>query len=211
MKFVVFSVAALFVASTSFGQVSKQQAVEKAPEKSAVVVKQPASGTAPQKAPAKTVTPSTQKKQATPVKPAATVSKTTPVTTPKDITGFWLTANKASIIQFYKDGDRYSGKIAWQRYSKDKSGKPLTDVNNPDKSKRNNPLLGTTMISNLRYNAGSKMYEGGRIYMPQVGKTYDCKVKIASNGNSMEITAIAGLSMMSKTFTWSRTTGVPSK
>ena len=168
----------------------------------------------PQKQSTKQVTPATQKKPVTPVKPktnADVAPKVTPVSTTKDITGFWLTANKASIVQFYREGNVYMGKVAWQRQNKDKSGKPLTDVNNPDRAKRSNPIVGTQMISNLKYNPSTKTYEGGKVYMPQTGKTYDCKVKLKNNNDQMEITATAGLSMISKTFIWSRTTGIPSR
>lgn len=191
MKYSIFCIALLF----SFSVVSAQVST-------------------PQKQSTKQVTPATQKKPVTPVKPktnADVAPKVTPATTTKDVTGYWLTANKASIVQFFKEGDVYQGKVAWQKQNKDKNGKPITDVNNPDKAKRNSPIIGIQMISNLKYNSKTKMYEGGKIYMPQTGKTYDCKVKLKNNNDQMEITATAGLSMISKTFTWSRTSGVPSR
>ncbi len=179
----------------------------------------------PQKQPSGAVTPSGQKgtpqkqssKEAAPVKPKSVApvkvsdEKKSPVTTPKDITGYWLTANKASIIQFTKEGDVYNGKIVWLRQPNDKSGKPVKDLNNPNKAKRNNPVLGTLMVYNLKYNAAKKIYEGGKAYQPQTGRTFDCKAKVTGNGNVLEVTGIAGLSMISKTLTWSRTNGIPGK
>jgi len=211
MKYSILFMTFLFSFSLTFAQVSAQSTQEKAPAKSAVVVKKVAPPASADKTPNKQVAPSNQKKPVNPVKPSVVPPKNTPTTTVKDISGYWLTANKSNIIQFYREGDVYHGKIVWVRQNKDKNGKPLTDVNNPDKSKRKNPIVGTRMVSNLRYNAKTKTYEGGKAYLPQMGKTFDCKAKLIKNNDAMEVTAMAGLSLVSKTLTWTRTTGVPSK
>jgi len=207
------------------GTATKDQTTKEVAPKPAPKVTPANQKEVPQKQPAKTVTPSGQQaapqkqssKETTPVtpKPATPVKasdeKKSPVTTPKDITGYWLTANKASIIQFTKEGDVYNGKIVWLRQPNDKSGKPVKDVNNPNKAKRNNPVLGTQMVYNLKYNAAKKIYEGGKAYQPQTGRTFDCKAKVTGDGNVLEVTGIAGMSMISKTLTWSRTNGIPGK
>jgi uncharacterized protein (DUF2147 family) len=214
MKYSVLFVTFLFSIFLTLAHVSAQSTQEKAPAKSAVVVKKTTPPASADKAPNKQVAPSNQKKPVNPVnpvKPSVVPPKNLPTTTVKDITGYWLTANKSNIIQFYKEGDVYHGKIVWVRQNKDKNGKPLTDVNNPDKSKRKNPIVGTRMVSNLRYNTKTKTYEGGKAYLPQMGKTFDCKAKLIKNNDAMEVTAMAGLSLVSKTLTWTRTTGVPSK
>jgi uncharacterized protein (DUF2147 family) len=212
MKFSVFCLSFFLSVTIVFAQVSKSSTKETAPVPTVTPVKKATPSTTTDKSPTNQVAPSTQKKPVTPVSPSTTsdVAKKTPTVIPKDITGYWLTANKANIIQFYKAGDVYHGKIVWTR-NKDKNGNPLTDVNNPDKTKRKNPIVGTQMVSNLRYNPRTKIYEGGKAYMPQTGRTYDCKAKLIKDNNSMEVTAMYGMSLMSKTLTWSRTTGVPSK
>ncbi len=214
MKFSVFCMAFLLSFTVAFAQVSKQSTQKTVPAKSAVVVKKAAPASTTDNRPANQIAPSNQKKPVTPVKPGQISdikSQNRPVTTPKDITGYWLTANKASIIQFYREGDVYVGKVVWTRQKNSKNGKPLTDINNPDRSKRSNPIVGIRMVSNLKYNPKTKMYEGGKAYLPQTGKTFDCKAKLVRNNDAMEVTAMAGLSLMSKTLTWTRTTGIPSK
>jgi len=206
MKINVFLLTLLFSLSLGFAQ-------QTTPTKTGVVVKK-SSTTTTDKSPAKQVAPSTQKKAVTPVNPNKTSvvpPKSTPATTTKDITGYWLTANKGSIIQFYKSGEAYYGRIVWQRQSKDRYGKPVTDVNNPDKSKRSNPLVGSQMVTNLKYNEKTKMYEGGKAYQPATGKSFNCKAKLIKNSDVLEVTAMAGMSLMSRTLTWTRTTGIPSK
>lgn len=182
--------------------------------------------------PAKQTTPTAAKKGATPAKPAVPANQSgkqtgtakpatgnvkpnikpvTPVkpgVVAKDLTGLWITAQKATIVEFYKVGDKYNGKAVWSK-QKDKSGKPLKDVNNPDRAKRNNPIVGTDLITGLTYNAKTDTYEGGRIYQPQTGKSFNCKVKLDKNKNAINITGGSGF--ISKTLTWTRTTGVPGK
>lgn len=231
MKLSVLTIVFLLGAVIASAQTQpvKQSTKETTPIQSGVVVKQSTPSTSaekapanqskdaapkvtPQKQPSKTATPTTKPKVVTPVTPnkASDVAPTNvPTTTPKDITGYWLTANKGTIVQFYKDGDSYHGKAVWHRQATDKNGKPLKDINNPDKSKRNNPLIGSLLVTNLKYNPKTKMYEGGKVYQPNTGRTFDCKVKLIRENNVMEITGTAGMSMISKTLVWSRTSGAP--
>ncbi len=158
---------------------------------------------------AKTVTP--QNKRATPATPAKPSVRPTSAASiaSTDLTGFWLTAQKGSIIEFKKNGELYEGKVVWSKNAKGRDGKALKDVNNPDKSKRNNPLLGTTMISGLKYNPKTDTYEGGKIYQPQTGRTFNCKVNLDKSKNAIQVNG--GVGFISKTLTWTRTSGVPGK
>lgn len=167
--------------------------------------------------PAKQVTVTTQKKGATPAKPATPANQgvkqgaptAAGTTATKDIKGYWLTAQKATIVEFYpSSGNKFNGKAVWTR-QKDKNGKPLKDVNNPDKTKRSRSLEGIDLITGLTYNPKTDTYEGGKIYQPNTGRTFNCKVKLDKTRNTMEITG--GVGFISKTLTWTRTTGIPGK
>ena len=41
------------------------------------------------------------------------------------------------------------GKITWLKKPNDARGKPFTDTENPDKSKRNQPLIGLIILKNF--------------------------------------------------------------
>lgn len=147
--------------------------------------------------------------QAQTVKPAVEQAKPDPSAAATDLSGYWITANKANIIHFSKTGDTYAGKIVWMRHSKDKSGKPLMDVKNPDKTKHSSPVLGSQMLSNLKYNPRSGYYEGGTAYQYNLGRTLNVKVKLLNNGRTLEVVAMNG-PLLSRTAYWTRTNGVPS-
>lgn len=160
------------------------------------------------------VKPATQSQRATPATPATpakptSIRPTSAANANNDLTGYWLTAQKGSIIEFKKNGEFYEGKVVWSKNAKGRDGKPLKDVNNPDKSKRSNPLKGTTMISGLKYNPKTDTYEGGKIYQPNTGRTFNCKVNLDKSKNVMQI--VGGVGFISKTLTWTRTSGVPGK
>lgn len=158
---------------------------------------------------AKPPTTETKKK----VRPPATLTKDQAkpavVSTASDLSGYWITANKANIIQFNKTGDTFDGKIVWMRQSTDKSGKPLMDVKNPDKTKHKRPVLGSLMLSNLKYNSKSGYYEGGTAYHHNLGRTVNVKVKLLNNGRTLEVVAMNG-PLLSRTVRWTRTNGIPS-
>lgn len=131
-----------------------------------------------------------------------------PVTTLKsqrkadDIIGIWLTAGKEPAkIQIYKSGDRYYGKIVWLK-SPAENGKPKVDGNNPDKSKRNNPVIGLVLLSNFKFD-GDDEWKGGDIYDPESGKTYDSYLYLKDK-NTLKVRGYIGISLFGRTETWTR-------
>ncbi|TSE09031.1 MULTISPECIES: DUF2147 domain-containing protein [Aquimarina] len=82
-----------------------------------------------------------------------------------------------SIIEIYKDGDSFYGKIH------KRAENPLSNFNgldnkNPVKELQNRPLLGMNILNKLKYEDGE--LSGGTIYNADSGKTYTVKVWINS-------------------------------
>ncbi len=98
-------------------------------------------------------------------------------TNPNDILGIWLTENDESKIEIYKSGNEYFGKIIWLKEPNDKNGNPKKDVNNPDKTKRNNAAIGILILKNVRYENGAWK---GTLYGPKRGKEVACSLKLTS-------------------------------
>ena len=90
-----------------------------------------------------------------------------------DILGIWLTSGKEPAkIQIYKSGQKYYGKIVWLRNPLD-NGKPKLDINNPDKIKRNQQILGLTILIGFEFDGDQ--WNEGKIYDPESGKIYSCQ------------------------------------
>ena len=60
-----------------------------------------------------------------------------------DIIGVWLNEEATGKVEIYKENGKYFGKIVWLLETTDKvTGKPRTDVENPDPKLKPAPLLG---------------------------------------------------------------------
>jgi uncharacterized protein (DUF2147 family) len=82
---------------------------------------------------------------------------------PDAIIGKWLKANKEDlIIQVYKAGNEYKGKITW--------------------SKDNKKPAGFIMLENLKYNKEDKEWDGGKIRDPHSDRSYNATVKMNPDG-----------------------------
>ena len=94
----------------------------------------------------------------------------------QDVIGKWKLEDGTAIVEVYKSGDSFNGKIVWLQKPTDADGTPAKDNNNPDKNLRSRQLIGLNMLSDLK-KSGSE-YAGGKIYDPGNGKTYNCSMKV---------------------------------
>lgn len=94
----------------------------------------------------------------------------------QDVVGKWKLDDGSAIVEVYRQGDAFNGKIVWLAEPTEKDGTPAKDLNNPDKSLRNRQLIGLNMLSGLKKSGNE--YKGGNIYDPGNGKTYNCSMKV---------------------------------
>ncbi|MBR0321358.1 MAG: DUF2147 domain-containing protein, partial [Bacteroidales bacterium] len=52
----------------------------------------------------------------------------------QDVIGKWKLGDGSAVVEIYKSGDSFNGKIVWLEEPTDAAGKPSVDKNNPDKS-----------------------------------------------------------------------------
>ena len=94
----------------------------------------------------------------------------------QDVVGKWKLEDGTAIVEVYKSGDVYNGKIVWLEKPTEADGTPAVDNLNPDASLRKRQLIGLNMLSGLKKDGGE--YTGGKIYDPGNGKTYNCSMKV---------------------------------
>lgn len=119
-----------------------------------------------------------------------------------DILGIWQTGSGKARVHIKKAGTKYYGQIVWLKIPLNTEGKPKHDINNPDISKRQHPLIGLHMLLGFEHVGGNK-WENGTIYDPENGKTYSCKAELI-NENSLNIRGYIGFSLIGRTDTWTR-------
>ena len=94
----------------------------------------------------------------------------------QDVVGKWKLEDGSAIVEVYKQGDVFNGKIVWLQHPTEPDGSPAVDDKNPDSKLRSRKLIGLNMLSGLKESDGE--YSGGSIYDPGNGKTYNCSMKV---------------------------------
>ncbi len=115
-----------------------------------------------------------------------------------DPAGLWLTEDGGAKIKLAKCGANVCGSIAWLKEPNDSSGKPKTDKNNVDTSKRSRAIIGVPIILAMKPDGADKW--SGRLYNAEDGKTYNGSLTLA--GNTMKVQGC--VSVFCKIKTWTR-------
>ena len=101
-------------------------------------------------------------------------------------------------VEIFKEGEKYFGRInALNNYEEGQ----LTDVNNPDKSKKNDSLVGMVIIKNLEYDPDENQWIDGTMYGPEKGMVFNLKVtEIREN----EIQVVGSKFILWRTMVWKK-------
>lgn len=119
----------------------------------------------------------------------------------QDVLGKWKLENGSAIVQVYKSGENYNGKIVWLKKATEADGTPAVDKNNPKPELQTRKLIGLNMLSGLKKTGDE--YTGGRIYDPANGKTYYCSFKV--EGNTLRVRgSLDKKGLLGRTMNWYR-------
>lgn len=119
----------------------------------------------------------------------------------QDVIGKWKLEDGTAIVEVYKSGDVYNGKIVWLSKPTEADGTPAKDDNNPDPALRTREVLGLNMLHGLK-KEGSK-YAGGKIYDPGNGKTYNCSMQVS--GDVLKVRgSLDARGLLGRTMDWYR-------
>ena len=121
---------------------------------------------------------------------------------PDDVLGVWKNGEGTGMIQIFKRGDKYYGRLVWLKVPNNPDGKPRTDVNNPDEAKRKVMLKGLENMRDFTY-TGDNKWENGKIYDPKNGSDYSCEMTLV-DANTLEVRGFIGVSLFGRTDVWKR-------
>ena len=125
-----------------------------------------------------------------------------------NILGAWKTDGGDSQVELFRCRDKICGKVIWLKVPNyiDRNDGPVgvkkTDRNNPVPALRNRPIVGMLVMKGFTAN-GSNRWERGICYDPHTGKSYRCKMKLASPGR-LELRGYIGIALIGRTFGMSR-------
>jgi uncharacterized protein (DUF2147 family) len=118
------------------------------------------------------------------------------------VLGVWKNGEGTGMVQVYKKGDKYFGKLVWLKVANDADGKPRTDINNPEENLKTRQLKGLENLRDFTFK-GENKWEGGRIYDPKTGSDYSCEMKLIDE-NTLEVRGYIGVSLFGRTDVWKR-------
>jgi uncharacterized protein (DUF2147 family) len=98
--------------------------------------------------------------------------------------GVWLVEDQTAHVKIGPcagRADQLCGEIVWLKAPNDEQGQPKHDIKNPDAKLKTRPIMGLTMIREFRP-AGPGKWDGGKIYDPRSGKTYNSKMQLKADG-----------------------------
>lgn len=122
---------------------------------------------------------------------------------PQDkIVGLWEVGSGKARVKIFAYGDKFGGKIVWLKEPNYPEGGAKVDRNNPDESLRTKPLLGFTNLSGFE-SKGNGKYEGGTIYDPENGNTYNCVIEMTDD-NTLDVRGYIGVALFGRTDVWKR-------
>ena len=115
--------------------------------------------------------------------------------------GTWYTEGKDSQVRIAKCGSALCGTLVWLKEPNDADGRPKTDRENADPSKRSRPLLGVQIVLGMRP-SGTPNQWSGSVYNASDGKTYSGSFTL-NDANTAELKGCV-LSVLCKSQTWTR-------
>jgi uncharacterized protein (DUF2147 family) len=119
-----------------------------------------------------------------------------------DPMGTWLTQGGNSRIRIADCGGALCGTIVWLKEPNDaETGKPKTDKNNSDASKRSRPLIGVQIVLGMKPAGADKW--SGQVYNAEDGKTYSGNLTY-SGGDALQLQGCALGGLVCKGQAWTK-------
>ena len=118
------------------------------------------------------------------------------------IEGVWLSADGTGWIKIEIGENGPTGSIAGSPDDAERQRPTDKDDLNPDPALRDRDLLGLTIMHSFT-SAGDGKWKNVRIYDPNSGKTYKCKLTLVDE-NTLELRGYIGISLLGRTETCTR-------
>jgi uncharacterized protein (DUF2147 family) len=111
---------------------------------------------------------------------------------PAAIERTWQAEENKFQVQFSIENNILKGKIVGLP-----SGVETKDIKNPDPKLRSRNLIGLVMFNGFTYNPSQKIWNGGTVYIPDMGRTMKPKLWLEDDRVKMQVS----MGFMSKTVT----------
>lgn len=113
-------------------------------------------------------------------------------------TGTWRLADGKVTVKVSPCGGGLCGRVVALRKPKDGKGRPRLDKENPNPSLRSRPVIGLTILSNMRASGEGRW--SGTIYNPDDGNTYSSRMQLLGPSTMKVDGCVAGVLCKSMKF-----------
>ncbi len=121
-----------------------------------------------------------------------------------DISGVWVNSDKDAHIKIYASYGKYYGHVVWMKTPIDSTtGKPQLDKLNKDTDLRSLPVMNMIVLMNLEFDADDQEWNGGTIYNPKSGSSYDVFCRMIDE-DTLEMHFYLSFQSLGKIFLWNR-------
>lgn len=121
------------------------------------------------------------------------------------IVGVWYTEDNRSKVEVFKKGNEYYGKVIWLIEDTNADGSsPKIDVENPDEKLQKRKIVGSVILTGLKWDSDEGEWNDGEIYDPKTGSTYSCYAILQEDGK-LFFKGYIGFSLIGKSTLWTRT------
>jgi uncharacterized protein (DUF2147 family) len=115
--------------------------------------------------------------------------------------GTWVSEDGGTKVHLSDCGGKLCGKVVWLNEPIDRStGKPKTDIRNPDPTKRGRPLVGLKVLNGLKPSGPNTW--SGTIYNADDGHIYRANLKLEDERTAEVQGCVFGV--LCRTHTWQR-------
>jgi uncharacterized protein (DUF2147 family) len=117
--------------------------------------------------------------------------------------GTWLTGDKKGQVRIVNCGGALCGTLVWLQEPIDPdTNKPKTDKHNVDAGKQGRPLLGVSIVLNMKPSEAANKWDG-EVYNAEDGSTYSGSFTM-TGANTAELKGCVMGGLICKTQTWTR-------
>lgn len=117
-------------------------------------------------------------------------------------TGLWLTQDHKGAVRIYSCGAGLCGRLVWMAVQRTPDGSPLRDRRNTSQPLRDRPLCGLMLMRGFQPD-GPADWDGGTIYNPEDGQTYQATLHLTADGR-LDVRGYVGIPLFGKSQVWTR-------
>jgi glucan biosynthesis protein C len=118
--------------------------------------------------------------------------------------GLWWADNGSAQVEVHESDGALTGTIVWLRAPFGVDGQTMRDINHPDASRHDTPVVGLAMLSGFRRESrDAEIWTGGSVYDPGNGRTYQGTIRMDGEDRLL-LRGFIGISLLGRTTTWIR-------